>query len=155
MISLIQYPLSVPSRFVRLVLGECEVTPELVEERVWERREEFLLMNPAATLPVLVESDGPAICGVWAVAEYLDETRGFGMAERRLLPTGADGRAEVRRLTEWFLIKFDDEVTGYLVEEKVVKRERAKTGGNGGAPIHRCSGRRALTSAPTFPISTT
>jgi glutathione S-transferase len=134
MISLIQYPLSVPSRFVRLVLGECEVASELVEERVWERREEFLLLNPAATLPVLVESSGPAICGVWAIAEYLDETRGFGMAERRLMPATADSRAEVRRLTEWFLVKFDDEVTSYLVEEKVVKRERAKSGGEGGAP---------------------
>ena len=134
MIRLFHYPLSVPSRFVRLVFGECDLSPELVEERVWERREEFLLLNPAATLPVVVENDGPAIAGAWAVSEYLDETRGFGLAERRLLPPGSDQRAEVRRLTEWFVYKFDDEVTSYLVEEKVVKRERAKAGGNGGAP---------------------
>ena len=114
MIRLFHYPLSVPSRFVRLILGECEVTPELVEERVWERREEFLLLNPAGTLPVLVEEDGPAISGAWAVSEYLDETRGFGLAERRLMPNDANGRAEVRRLTEWFLFKFDEEVTRYL-----------------------------------------
>jgi glutathione S-transferase len=134
MIRLFHHPLSVPSRFVRLILAECEVVPELVEERVWERREEFLLLNPAGTLPVLVEQQGPPIAGAWAVSEYLDETRGFGLAERRLLPAGADQRAEVRRLTEWFLYKFDDEVTNYLVEEKVTKRERAKAGGNGGAP---------------------
>ena len=134
MIRLFHYPLSVPSRFVRLILGECEVAPELVEERVWERREEFLLLNPAGTLPVLVEQDGPAISGVWAVSEYLDETRGFALHDRRLLPANADDRAEVRRLTEWFVTKFDGEVTSYLVEEKVIKRERAKMGGNGGAP---------------------
>jgi glutathione S-transferase len=134
MIKLYHHPLSVQSRFVRLVLAECEVTPELIEERVWERREDFLLLNPAGTLPVLVEQDGPPICGAWATSEYLDETRGFGLAERRLLPTGADDRAEVRRLTEWFLLQFDQEVTHYLVEEKVVKRERGKAGGNGGAP---------------------
>ncbi len=134
MISLFHHPLSAPSRFVRLILSECEVQPELVEERVWERRTDFLLLNPAGTLPVLREQDGPPISGAWAVSEYLDETRGFGLADRRLLPSNADQRAEVRRLTEWFLFKFDSEVTEYLVEEKVIKRERAKAGGNGGAP---------------------
>ena len=134
MIRLLHYPLSVPSRFVRLILGECEITPELVEERFWERREDFLLLNPAATLPVLVEEDGPAIAGAWAVSEYLDETRGFALNDRRLLPANADERAEVRRVTEWFVTKFDDEVTSYLVEEKVIKRERARTGNNSGAP---------------------
>jgi glutathione S-transferase len=134
MITLFHHVLSVPSRFVRLVLGECEETPELVEERVWERRQDFLLLNPAGTLPVLVENEDPPISGVWAISEYLDETRGFALSERRLLPANANQRAEVRRLCEWFLYKFDEEVTSYLVEEKVVKRERARQGGDGGAP---------------------
>jgi glutathione S-transferase len=134
MIRLFHYPLSAPSRFVRLVLAECEVTPELVEERLWERRPDFLLMNPATTLPVLIEHDGPPIVGAWAVSEYLDETRGFALDERRLLPASADQRAEVRRLTDWFVHKFDEEVTAYLVEEKVAKRERSKAGIAGGPP---------------------
>jgi glutathione S-transferase len=134
MITLYHYPLSVPSRFIRLILAECELKPELVEERVWERRQEFLLLNPAGTVPVLVEQDGPPIAGAWAASEYLDETRGFALAERRLLPASSDERAEVRRLSEWFLFKFDEEVTAYLVEEKLVKREKARAGIPGGAP---------------------
>jgi glutathione S-transferase len=134
MITLFHHPLSVQSRFVRVVLGECAVVPELVEERVWERREKFLMLNPAGTLPVLIEQDGPPLSGAWPISEYLDETRGFGLGERRLLPARAEERAEVRRLTDWFLHKFDDEVTAYLVEEKVVKRARSKAGGDGGAP---------------------
>jgi glutathione S-transferase len=134
MIRLFHYPLSAQSRFIRLVLAECEVTPELVEERLWERRQDFLLMNPAVTLPVLIEHDGPPIVGAWAVSEYLDETRGFALDERRLLPASADQRAEVRRLTDWFVHKFDEEVTAYLVEEKVAKRERSKAGIAGGPP---------------------
>jgi glutathione S-transferase len=134
MITLYHHPLSVRSRFVRLVLGECDAGQELVEERTWERREEFLLMNPAGDVPVITEHDGPAISGVWAIAEYLDETRGFALNDRRLLPSSSEERAEVRRLCEWFLYKFEEEVTGYLVEEKFLKRERAKSGGNGGAP---------------------
>ncbi|MYZ49883.1 glutathione S-transferase family protein [Propylenella binzhouense] len=131
MITLIHYPLSVPSRLVRLVLAECEIVPQLQEEAAWERRPEFLIVNPAGTLPVLVEDDAPPVCGIWAVSEYLDETRGFALGDRRLLPSSAAQRAEVRRLTEWFSMRFDDEVTGYLVEEKVTKRERARRGGNG------------------------
>jgi glutathione S-transferase len=134
MITLFHHPLSVQSRFIRLVLAECDVTPELIEERIWERRKEFLILNPAGTVPVLIEHEGPPIIGVWAAAEYLDETRGFAMNERRLVSTNAEQRAEMRRLCEWFLFKFDEEVTGYLVEEKVIKRERARLGGNGGAP---------------------
>lgn len=134
MIQLFHHPLSVQSRFVLLILGECAVAPELIEEPFWERRKEFLLLNPAGTLPILIENDGPPIVGAWATSEYLDETRGFALDERRLLPSSADARAEVRRLCEWFLYKFDEEVTLYLVEEKVIKRERAKAGGVGGAP---------------------
>ena len=131
MIRLFHHPLSVSSRFVRLILSECELIPQLVEERPWERREEFLIMNPAGTLPVLVEDQGPPVVGAWPVSEYLDETRGFALAEQRLLPPNADQRAEVRRLCEWFLVKFDSEVTFYLAEEKVIKRERARAGGSG------------------------
>ena len=131
MIRLFHHPLSVSSRFVRLILSECELIPQLVEERPWERREEFLIMNPAGTLPVLVEDQGPPAVGAWPVSEYLDETRGFALAEQRLLPPNADQRAEVRRLCEWFLVKFDSEVTFYLAEEKVIKRERAKAGESG------------------------
>jgi glutathione S-transferase len=134
MIKLYHHPLSVSSRFVRLILSECDLIPQLVEERPWERREDFLIMNPAATLPVLVEDQGPPVVGAWPVSEYLDETRGFALAEHRLLPPNADQRAEVRRLCEWFLVKFDSEVTSYLAEEKVIKRERAKAGAGGGTP---------------------
>ena len=130
MIKLYHYPLSIGSRFVRLILGECEETPELIEERPWERREDFLVANPAGTLPVLVDDLGPPVCGAWAVSEYLDETRGFSLDDRRLLPSNADQRAEVRRLCDWFLVKFHDDVANYLAEEKVIKRERARAGGN-------------------------
>ena len=39
---------------------------------------------------------------------------------------------EVRRLLDWFLVKFDAEVTGYLVTEKISKR--FMTSANGGGP---------------------
>ena len=51
-------PLSPFSRKVRLALAEKRLGFELAVEKVWERRPEFLALNPAAQVPVLVEDDG-------------------------------------------------------------------------------------------------
>ena len=92
-----------------------------------------LALNPAATTPVLVEEGRPAIPGAQIIAEYLDETRGVGMAERRLLPDDTGGRIEVRRLTSWFTDKFAEEVSSPLVRERVFKRQMTIEQG-GGSP---------------------
>lgn len=110
--------LSAPSRKIRLMLKEKGLEVDLKVERVWERRQEFLYINPAGEVPVLLEPDGAAICGGAVVAEYLEEA----YPERTLLPGGALARAEIRRLAAWFDEKFEREVTKNLVEEKVTKR---------------------------------
>jgi glutathione S-transferase len=48
------------------------------------------------------------------------------------MPQDPAARAEVRRLSDWFLGKMEAEVTGYLVTEKVLKRRIGANGG--GAP---------------------
>ena len=132
MLVLHHHPLSAGSRYVRLILAEYEETVSFVEEQPWERREELLALNPAGTLPILIdETDGP-IVGATVIAEYLRETRGSRLGENALMSTLAPKRAEVRRLVAWFLDKLEDEVTGYLVNEKIIKR--VAPAGNGGGP---------------------
>jgi glutathione S-transferase len=133
MLTLFHHPICPHSRFVRLILEEYGVTPKLVEERAWERRPEFLMLNPAGTTPVLVEEGASAVPGAGVIAEYLDETRGAAAGERRLLPGERGARIEVRRLTSWFNDKFFEEVSGPLVTERVYKRYMPTAGG-GGAP---------------------
>ncbi|MFD1704779.1 MULTISPECIES: glutathione S-transferase family protein [Methylopila] len=130
---LYHYPLCPHSRFVRLALGEYGLDADLVEERVWERREPFLHLNPAATTPVLVEASIPSVPGADVIAEYLDETRGLALGDRRLLPEAPRDRVETRRLTAWFNQKFFEEVSSHLVMEKVYKRFMPTSIG-GGAP---------------------
>lgn len=124
------HPFCPNSRFIRLALAEMDMAPALSEERPWERRAAFLTLNPAGATPVLVEN-GLAAPGGAAIAEYLDETRGPGLNGRRLLPAAPSARVEVRRLLDWFLNKFYEEVTSYLVHEKIFKRFIAPEHGGG------------------------
>jgi glutathione S-transferase len=133
MLTLLHHPFCPRSRFVRICLAEYALTPRLVEERVWERREEFLMLNPAGETPVLLEEGGPPVPGAGIIAEYLDETRGAGLAERRMLPTDPADRVEVRRLSEWFNDKFHAEVSHPLVHERLYKRYMPPQQG-GGSP---------------------
>ena len=54
---LFQFPLCPFSRKVRLVLAEKGVAHELVRENPWEKRDEFVDLNPAGETPVMVEAD--------------------------------------------------------------------------------------------------
>jgi glutathione S-transferase len=132
-VTLFHHPFCPHSRFIRIALGEYGIETRLVEERTWERREGFLALNPAGTTPVLVADGKPAIPGAHVIAEYLDETYGPGLAERRLLPQEPGGRIEVRRLSHWFNDKFFEEVSGPLVMERVYKVHMKPERG-GGAP---------------------
>jgi glutathione S-transferase len=133
MATLYHHPLCPHSRFVRCVLGEFGMEPRLVEERAFDRRDEFLMLNPAGTTPVLVDDGVATAPGASVIAEYLDETRGLALGDRRLLPEAPGARIEVRRLLDWFNVKFFAEVSGYLVHEKIYKRYMPVDRG-GGAP---------------------
>ena len=122
MLTLFQHPFCPHSRFVRLVLNEYGLDAYIVDEKTWERREEFLMLNPAGTTPVLVAEGHPPVPGAAIIAEYIDETAGDEIGARRLLPPEPEKRIEVRRLASWFNNKFFEEVSGPLVMERCYKR---------------------------------
>ena len=115
---LYHYPLDAGSRKIRLLLAQKGLEAELKTENVWERREAFLRLNPAGDVPVLLEQEGAVVPGHDVIAEYLEET----YPDPPLLGEDKAARIEVRRLVAWFDRKFAREVSGPLLEEKVVKR---------------------------------
>ncbi|WP_377291420.1 glutathione S-transferase family protein [Rhizobium sp. SG2393] len=130
---LYHHPMSAASRFVRLILSEYGYQPDLAEEQPWDKRKDFLALNPAGTLPVYVDDSMRALCGAGVICEFLDETDGVLKRDRRLLAEDPFQRAEIRRLTEWFMQKMEADVTRPLVRERVFKLQmRADQGG--GAP---------------------
>ncbi len=122
-------PISPACRKVRLALTEKNLDFELVEERDWERRREFLMLNPAGEVPVLVEDEAEPISGATAIVEYLEETS----TDVKLMPADPHERAEMRRLIDWFDRKFAAEVSDGLIFEKVTRRFLSSAEG-GGAP---------------------
>lgn len=121
MLTLFHHPILASCRFIRLVFGEYGEELALIEEKPWMRRKEFLALNPAGSLPVLLTERETPVCGHGAVSEYLDETRGVMMREKRLFAGDPVERAEIRRLVDWFLVKTENDVTRFLVRERVFK----------------------------------
>ncbi len=111
-------PLSPFSRKVRLVLAEKRLPFELKTERAWERRPDYLDLNPAGTVPTLLEENGLTIPDSSVICEYLEEA----YPDIPMLGRSLAERVEVRRLAAWFDGKFNAEVTRNLYGEKLMKR---------------------------------
>lgn len=107
------------SRKVRLTLAEKRLDFDLRIEKIWERRTEFLAMNPAGDVPVLIEPDGTTLTNSQVICEYLDEVY---TDTPTLIGDTPIQRAETRRLVAWFDRKFNREVSDNLVGEKMMKR---------------------------------
>jgi glutathione S-transferase len=116
---LLQFPLCPFSRKVRLVMAEKGVQAELLRENPWERRDEFMDLNPAGETPVLVETErGITLIGSQPIAEYFEET----VDKAPMIHGDSAQRAEIRRLTEWFDEKLYREVVEPLMGERMRKR---------------------------------
>lgn len=115
---LYHYWFSPGSRLARIALAEKGEEIELVLELPWNRRHEFMALNPACTVPVLQIKDGPALCGSYAITEYLEEKA----QTQNLMGDSPEQRAETRRLLDWFDVKFNEEVSQLIITEKVMKR---------------------------------
>lgn len=110
--------LSPVARRVRLALHEKRLIVHEQIQEDWVRDENFLALNPAGTVPVLVDEDGQVISDGNAICEYLEDVN----STPSLIPGNPGQRAEVRRLVAWFDLKFNAEVTYPLVSEKLMKR---------------------------------
>lgn len=116
--TLFHLPIHAPSRAVRIALGEKSLDFEPVVEKIWERDDRFLALNPAGEVPVLRDEDGTVIPHCWIILEYLEEI----YPEKPLLGASPLDRVEIRRLYDWFERKFASEVSEALVTEKILKR---------------------------------
>ena len=115
MTTLYHYPLCPFSRKIRLLLGEQKIGIDLIVERYWENRKEFITLNPSGEVPILL-SDEITFCGHQAIAEFIENKY------ENILPEDIKTKAENRRLIDWFDNKFYREVTYPLIHNRIIKR---------------------------------
>jgi glutathione S-transferase len=104
------------SRKVRILLAEKNLPFSLVVENFWERRRAFAKLNPAMQVPVLVE-DNFTVPDSYAICEYLESKH----PQVPFLGQNIEEAAQIRRLVSWFDNKFYNEVSRYILNEKVIR----------------------------------
>jgi glutathione S-transferase len=105
------------------MFAEYGIGIELEDIKPWARDPALLEINPAATVPILIPDDEPPVVGALAVIHAIEE-RYTPTAVAGLFPSRPAPRNEMWRLLEWVLVKLNDEVTRYILEEKIVKRDQ-------------------------------
>src|SRR5215204_72697 len=114
------YPFCPNSRFVRIVLAEIGLEPELKEERPWERRIEYLGINPAGRRRPLSTArssrPAPGSSPNISTRRAAAGSTAAGCCRRIPPPASRCGGSSIG------YGKFQEEVTGHLVTEKIFKR---------------------------------
>lgn len=119
---LYHYPLCPFSRKVRFLLTEFGFSHKLKEVKFWKKDIELMRLNPAHEVPVLVDMENDAvIVDSFVIAEYLDVkyNNSNNLLKFSFLSDNEIEKAEIRRLEMWFDKKFYNEVSKYILEEKV------------------------------------
>lgn len=110
------HPICPFSRKVRIHLAAKGIGFEMVQENFWQRRKEFIAMNPAGTIPILFDNKNSAIIvNSDVILEYIEEKH---KENKSFLGESLVNRAEVRRLQNWFDDKFYTEVTKHVLKER-------------------------------------
>ncbi len=121
---LYHYFLCPSSRFIRLCLEEKKIKFRLQIENYWKPQTNFLLMNPGAFFPVLLNEENNYIVGSNVIIEFLEETK----YSQSFL--NEKNRYEIRRIVNWFELIFKRDVVDPLLHEKIFKRFEEKKNPN-------------------------
>ncbi len=121
MIKLFQFKLCPFSRRVRFTLGEYKISFVAIEEIIWNERKEFHAINPAGSLPVLIDEADNIIINNYAIIEYIEEKYSENSSAAGLISGDLASKAEIRRLVDWFDNKFYQEVSKIILRELIDK----------------------------------
>ncbi len=125
MTRLLHHQLDPASRMIRLMCAEYGVGLEIEQISPWKREAQFMAMSPSGTLPVFIEDGGQPVVGPLACIHHIEQNYAPASVAG-LVPAEPAAVAEMWRLLEWILFKLNEEVTRYVLEEKLGKRARGE-----------------------------
>ena len=115
MITLYHYYLCSSSRYIRLILEEHKISYDTQLENYWKPQTDFLKLNPAGHLPVLVNEENFPVVGANACIEYVKDLE----VRSKLFVNDYREKAEINRLVHWFDVIFKKEVFDPIIYEKI------------------------------------
>ena len=118
MITLYHYYLCSSSRYIRLILEEHKISYQTQLENYWKPQNDFLELNPAGHLPVLVNEENFPVIGANACVEYIKDLE----LRSNFFVKNYKEKAEINRLVYWFEVIFKKEVFDPIIYEKVYSR---------------------------------
>ena len=118
MITLYHYYLCSSSRYIRLILEEHKISYQTQLENYWKPQKDFLALNPAGHLPVLVNEENFPVIGANACVEYIKDLE----LRSTFFVENYKEKAEINRLIHWFEVIFKKEVFDPIIYEKVYSR---------------------------------
>ena len=118
MITLYHYYLCSSSRYIRLILEEHKISYQTQLENYWKPQKDFLELNPAGHLPVLVNEENFPVIGANACVEYIKDLE----LRSNFFVENYKEKAEINRLVHWFEVIFKKEVFDPIIYEKVYSR---------------------------------
>ncbi len=122
-------------------MGEKKLKFKLESVNLWAPDEAFLAICPEGMPPALLEplSSGKVlITSARAICEFVQDQ---SPARNSIMPDTASGKAEARRLCQWFDSKFTGEVNAYILSERL---EKIISGGGAPDPAVLRAGRENL-----------
>lgn len=121
---LYQYALCPFSRKVRLQLAEKQIAHELHDVLPWEHDPAYRQLSHTGQTPAMHDPErGIVLVDSRAICEFFEET----VPEHPLMLGSAEQRAEIRRLVAWFDETFYDQVTGPLLQGRVIAPVKPET----------------------------
>ena len=106
MITLYHYYLCSSSRYIRLILEEHKISYQTQLENYWKPQKDFLELNPAGHLPVLINEENFPVIGANACLEYIKDLE----LRSNFFVENYKEKAEINRLVDWFEVIFKKEV---------------------------------------------
>ena len=121
---LYHFPLCPFSRKVRLFVDEKNIKLDQASEYFWERRSSFLAINPTSQVPLLLNYENEnSYRGSLNICEYLEETN----SGVKLIGDNPELKAGIKNIVNWFDEKFYNEVSFYILNERLLKFYKKKT----------------------------
>lgn len=112
------------SRKLRLLLAEKNIEFSLKYEPFWQRRKGFIKINPTGLTPTVIINDENIIWGNNAICEFISDYYDITDLNKDNSEKNYDNilnNAQIRKIVEWFDNKFYQEVTKYILNEKIIK----------------------------------